>query len=43
LKLIECGFQAKELIGGIEYWRKEGGSVEGTLGNDAPIYWNVNG
>ena len=40
LKLIELGFQAKELIGGSEYWRKEGGEVEGTLGSDAPMYWS---
>jgi rhodanese-related sulfurtransferase len=37
-KLNALGFRAKELIGGIEYWRKEGGKVEGTLGNDAPMY-----
>ncbi len=42
LKLIELGFQAKELIGGSEYWRKEGGAVEGSLGNDAPMYWSMN-
>jgi len=40
MKLNELGFRAKELIGGIEYWRKEGGEVEGTLGNDAPMYWS---
>ena len=39
MKLNELGFRAKELIGGIEYWRKEGGEVEGTLGNNAPMYW----
>ena len=40
MKLNELGFRAKELIGGIEYWRKEGGEVEGALGNDAPMYWS---
>jgi len=39
LRLTELGFRAKELYGGIEYWRKEGGAVEGTLGNEAPMYW----
>ncbi len=43
MKLNELGFCAKELIGGLEYWRKEGGAVEGTLGNDAPMHWNMNG
>jgi rhodanese-related sulfurtransferase len=41
LALNELGFRAKELSGGIEYWRKEGGSVDGTLGNDAPMYWAI--
>jgi len=40
-KLSALGFRAKELIGGIEYWRKEGGEVEGTLGNDAQMYWSA--
>ncbi|HZS07584.1 MAG TPA: rhodanese-like domain-containing protein [Blastocatellia bacterium] len=40
-KLNALGFRAKELIGGIEYWRKEGGEVEGTLGNGAQMYWSV--
>ena len=39
-KLNALGFRAKELIGGIEYWRKEGGVVEGTLGADARMYWS---
>lgn len=42
-KLNALGFRTKELIGGIEYWRKEGGDVEGTLGNDAPVYWRAEG
>jgi hypothetical protein len=27
----------KEMLGGIEYWRKEGNEVEGTLGQEAPL------
>jgi rhodanese-related sulfurtransferase len=42
-KLNALGFRTKELIGGFEYWRKEGGPVEGTLGEQAPMYWSVNG
>ena len=41
MRLNALGFRAKELIGGIEYWRKEGGDVEGTLGPDAPMYWKM--
>jgi rhodanese-related sulfurtransferase len=41
LRLNELGFRAKELIGGIEYWRKEGGAVEGSLGHEAPLYWSI--
>ncbi|MGZ3716300.1 MAG: rhodanese-like domain-containing protein [Ktedonobacterales bacterium] len=36
-RLSALGFQVKELIGGIEYWRREGGAVEGTLAEDAPL------
>jgi rhodanese-related sulfurtransferase len=39
LRLTELGFAVKELAGGIEYWRHEGGPVEGSLGNEAPLYW----
>jgi len=41
MRLAALGFRAKELIGGMEYWRAEGGAVEGSLGRDAPIYWSV--
>jgi rhodanese-related sulfurtransferase len=41
ISLNTLGFRAKELTGGIEYWRKEGGAVEGDLGTDAPMYWRV--
>ena len=41
-RLSELGFRVKELIGGLEYWRKEGGEVEGTPGPDAPMYWSMN-
>jgi len=36
-RLSALGFYVKEMIGGIEYWRREGGSVEGTLGDQAPL------
>lgn len=36
-RLSALGFQVKEMIGGIEYWRREGGAVEGTLGEAAPL------
>lgn len=35
LKLASLGFRVKELIGGLEYWIKEGGQVEGTLEHEA--------
>lgn len=41
MRLAALGFKAKELIGGIEYWRKEGGAVEGTQGAEAPLYWQL--
>ncbi len=37
LRLSALGFQVKEMLGGIEYWRREGGPVEGTLGEAAPL------
>ncbi len=37
-KLSALGFAVKEMIGGIEYWRKEGYSVEGALGEKAPMH-----
>lgn len=36
-RLSALGFQVKEMIGGVEYWRREGGAVEGTLGELAPL------
>ena len=35
LKLASLGFRVKELIGGLEYWIREGGAVEGTLEDEA--------
>src|SRR5215210_6837815 len=32
LKLAALGFQVKEMIGGLEYWRHEDLPIEGTLG-----------
>ncbi len=36
-KLTALGFRVKEMIGGLEYWRREGYAVEGTLGDAAPL------
>jgi rhodanese-related sulfurtransferase len=36
-RLSSLGFRVKEMIGGIEYWRREGGEIEGTLGEQAPL------
>lgn len=36
-RLSGLGFRVKEMLGGIEYWRKEGNEVEGTLGQSAPL------
>lgn len=36
-RLSALGFLVKEMIGGIEYWRREGGAVEGTLAERAPL------
>jgi rhodanese-related sulfurtransferase len=38
-KLAALGFQVKEMIGGIEYWRHEACPVEGTMGDSAPLHW----
>lgn len=38
-KLARLGFQVKEMIGGLEYWRHEGCPVEGTKGLAAPLHW----
>ena len=35
LKLASLGFRVKELVGGLEYFIREGGRVEGTLENEA--------
>ena len=35
LKLAALGFRVKELVGGLEYWIRDGGVVEGTLENEA--------
>ena len=36
-RLSALGFRIKEMLGGIEYWRKEGGPVEGSSGHEAPL------
>jgi rhodanese-related sulfurtransferase len=38
LRLAVLGFQVKEMIGGIEYWRHQGFPIEGTLGAAASLY-----
>lgn len=40
-RLSAQGFKVKEMLGGIEYWRKEGGTLEGTLREQAPLYWTM--
>jgi len=37
-RLSALGFTVKEMIGGLEYWRREGYAVEGTLGSEAPVH-----
>jgi hypothetical protein len=29
------------MLGGIEYWRKEGGRLEGNLQEEAPLYYSM--
>jgi rhodanese-related sulfurtransferase len=36
-RLSALGFRVKEMIGGIEYWRREGHPVEGTDPDNAPL------
>lgn len=36
-RLSGLGFKVKEMLGGMEYWRKEGNEVEGTIGEAAPL------
>jgi rhodanese-related sulfurtransferase len=38
LRFAALGFRVKEMIGGLEYWRREGHAVEGSLGDAAPLY-----
>lgn len=38
LRLLNKGYNVKELIGGIEYWVKEGAPVEGA-DLDSSLYW----
>ncbi|WP_151735616.1 rhodanese-like domain-containing protein [Paenibacillus tengchongensis] len=40
-RLAARGYTVKEMLGGIEYWRKEGGALEGTLREAAPLYWSM--
>lgn len=36
-RLSALGFRVKEMLGGIEYWRKEGNEVTGELGTSAGL------
>ena len=38
VRLASLGFSVKEMIGGFEYWVKEGYPVEGTHEQDPPLY-----
>lgn len=40
-RLAAEGYRVKEMLGGMEYWRKEGGTLEGALGEEAPLYWKI--
>ncbi|OBZ10624.1 rhodanese [Bacillus sp. FJAT-27264] len=40
-RLAAMGYQVKEMLGGIEYWRQEGGVLEGTLREKAPLYYSI--
>ena len=37
-KLAALGFRVKEMIGGLEYWVKEGHATEGTAPRGTPVY-----
>ncbi|MGO4694781.1 rhodanese-like domain-containing protein [Paenibacillus sp. 2TAB26] len=36
-RLSGLGFKVKEMLGGMEYWRKEGNEVNGLLDGSAPL------
>lgn len=40
-RLSGQGYLVKEMLGGIEYWRKEGGPLEGSLREEAPLYFTM--
>ncbi|MDT3428214.1 rhodanese-related sulfurtransferase [Paenibacillus forsythiae] len=40
-RLATQGYRVKEMLGGIEYWRREGGVLEGTLREEAPLCWQM--
>ncbi|WP_322924804.1 rhodanese-like domain-containing protein [Paenibacillus campi] len=39
--LASLGFSVKEMLGGLEYWRLEGGELAGTLKQQAPLHWRM--
>ena len=36
-RLSAMGFRVRQMLGGLEYWRREGYDVEGLQGQDAPL------
>lgn len=40
-RLAAQGYSVKEMLGGIEYWRLEGGHLEGTLRDKAPLHYRM--
>ncbi|KAA9000956.1 rhodanese-like domain-containing protein [Paenibacillus spiritus] len=40
-RLAAKGYRVKEMLGGIEYWRLEGGELEGTLREAAPLHYRM--
>jgi len=36
LKMLELGFRVKELIGGLEWWKRDGYQTHGAEGSDPP-------
>lgn len=37
LNMVKLGFQVKELIGGIDWWKRDGYQTEGTLANKGKV------
>jgi rhodanese-related sulfurtransferase len=37
LNLVKLGFQVKELMGGIDWWKRDGYATEGTIANQSKV------